>query len=202
LNNVVYAIISSCAEVKFFMLDIIRDFGYLFVFFGTFLEGETTLVMAGVLIHEGSLSFPKVVVISLFASYLSHISFYFFGYLGGETFLRKFRHQEEKVFRIFSLIRRYETFAIFLFQYILGLRFASAMAFGLAKTSPLKYGLLQLISCLIWASLFLLLGYLFSYSVQSYVNDIKKLLLLVMVFGIFLVWGAKRTFNFYFKRRF
>lgn len=182
------------------MLDIIREFGYFFVFLGTFIEGEATLVIAGVLIHDGSLTFPKVVVVSFLASYLSHMSFYLLGYLGGNSYLRKLPYLEEKVARIYSLIRRYETLGVFLCQYIVGLRLASAAAFALVGMPPLKYGVFQLISCFIWVSLFSLLGYLFGYSAEPYIKSAKKLLLLVMVFAILLAWVLKRAFDVYLKR--
>ena len=67
--------------------------------------------------------------------------------------------------------------------------------------APLKYGLLQLISCLVWASLLCLLGYLSGYSAELYIQDVGKVLLLVMFLGLALAWGGKRIFDFWYKRR-
>jgi membrane protein DedA with SNARE-associated domain len=174
------------------VLDILREFGYLFVFIGTFVEGETTLVMAGILVREGSLSFSGVVLISLLASYLGHISCYFLGYYGGSPLLKKFPRLENKVFRIYFFIRRYATPGVFLAQYILGLRLASAVAFGLAGMRPLTYIVLQGISCLIWACLFTLLGVLFGYSAEEVIKDLEKVLVLVLILGLVLFWIVKK----------
>jgi membrane protein DedA with SNARE-associated domain len=184
------------------MLEIIREIGYFFVFVGTFIEGEATLVTAGVMIREGTFTFVGVVGVSVLSSFLSHYSLYLLGYLGGHSFLIRLHNLESRVLRIYSLVRRHETTGIFMCQYVLGFRLASSMAFGLSGMSPVKYGLLQLLSCLIWASLLSLLGYLFGYSAELYIKDVGKVLLLVMVLGLLLAWGGKRIFDFWYRRRF
>lgn len=122
------------------MLDIVREFGYFFVFIGTFIEGEATLVMAGVMIREGSFTFAGVVAIAVVSSFLSHYSFYLLGHLGGRSFLGRLRNLESRVLRVYSLVLRYETAGVFIFQYVLGFRLAGSVAFGLAGMSPLRYG--------------------------------------------------------------
>jgi membrane protein DedA with SNARE-associated domain len=183
------------------MLDIVREFGYFFVFIGTFIEGEATLIAAGVMIREASLTFAGVVAIAVVSSFLSHFSFYLLGYLGGHSFLTRLRDLESRVLRPYSLVRRYETAGVFIFQYVLGFRLARSVAFGLAGMSPLKYGMLQLISCLVWASLLSLLGYLFGYSAELYFEDVGKVLLVVMLLGLVLAWGGKRLFDVWYKKR-
>jgi membrane protein DedA with SNARE-associated domain len=183
------------------MLDIVREFGYLFVFIGSFIEGDDTLVMAGVVVREGSLTFAGVVAIAVVSSFLSHYSFYLLGHLGGRSFLARLRNLESRVLRVYSLVRRYETAGVFIFQYVLGFPLAGSVAFGLAGMSPLKYGLLQLISCLVWSSLLSLLGYIFGYSAELYFKDVGKVLLVVMFLGLVLAWGVKRTFDSWYWRR-
>ncbi|MFH1487893.1 MAG: VTT domain-containing protein [Pseudomonadota bacterium] len=183
------------------MLDIITEFGVVFLVIGTFVEGETTLILAGIMIQEGTFTFSEVVVISLLASYSSHLSFYIPAYFGADRYLKKLPRLQAKISKINGIVRRYETSGVFVCQYLIGLRLASAMAFGLAGMRPLKYGLLQLISCLIWVLIYASLGYLFGYSIEFLIKDMKKILLPVMIVTLLVAWGGKRVLGAYFKRR-
>ena len=61
------------------LLYLFQEYGYLIIFTGTFFEGETTLVLGGLLAFQGHLKFWIVVAIAVFASYLGHLVFYFLG---------------------------------------------------------------------------------------------------------------------------
>lgn len=46
------------------LADLLREYGYYAVFLGTFLEGETVLVMAGFAAHSGYLQLPWVIAVA------------------------------------------------------------------------------------------------------------------------------------------
>ena len=66
----------------------VSHYGYVALFIGVFLEGETVLIAAGFAAHLGHLSLTWVILIA-FAGSLTGDQFYFFlGRVRGKTFLR------------------------------------------------------------------------------------------------------------------
>jgi membrane protein DedA with SNARE-associated domain len=49
---------------------LIEEYGYIAVFVGAFLEGETVLVLAGFAAHRGHLDLPRVITMAMFAGWL------------------------------------------------------------------------------------------------------------------------------------
>lgn len=68
---------------------IITDYGYISVLIGTFLEGETILIVAGFMAHRDYLELP-LVILSAFVGTLAGDQLYFYiGRIKGKAFLEK-----------------------------------------------------------------------------------------------------------------
>ena len=84
-------------ELKFLqLLYLFQQYGYLIIFGGTFFEGETTLVLGGLLAHQHHLNFWLVVGTAVAASYIGHLVFYFLGKTSSGWILEKFARPENK----------------------------------------------------------------------------------------------------------
>src|SRR5436853_498081 len=57
------------------MQDLIADFGYIAIFIGTFLEGESVLALGGVAAAHGYLSFTAVVAVAIVAA-VGYVAWY------------------------------------------------------------------------------------------------------------------------------
>ena len=55
----------------------VQNYGYGALFLGTLLEGETVLILAGLMAHMGLMKLPLVVLVALLGSVLGD-QFYFF----------------------------------------------------------------------------------------------------------------------------
>ena len=77
-------------ELKFLqLLYLFQQYGYPIIFAGTFFEGETILVLGGLLANQGYLNFWLVVGTAVSASYIGHVVFYFFGKTSSVWILEK-----------------------------------------------------------------------------------------------------------------
>ena len=85
-------------SIKFLqLLFLFQQYGYSIIFVGTFFEGETTLVLGGMLAHWHYLNFWLVVGTAAAASYLGHVVFYFIGRNSSAWVLIKFPKLKSRI---------------------------------------------------------------------------------------------------------
>ncbi len=183
------------------LLYLFQQYGYLIIFVGTFFEGETTLVLGGLLANQDYLNFWLVVGTAVSASYIGHVVFYFLGKTSSVWILGRFPALRIKIEQAEYFIRRYETLSLFITQYVFGIRLASALSFGILDMKISKFLSLQLISCLVWAILFATLGYWVGSSLDSLIKNIERALLAILFLGIAFAFAGRKFFEYWFRRR-
>jgi membrane protein DedA with SNARE-associated domain len=164
----------------------VREFGYLAVFIGTFLEGETILVVAGFAAFEAYLELPWVIVTAFLGSLFGDQLYFFIGRYKGRSLLKKYRSWEPRVHRFRTMMDRHGTWFILVFRFLYGLRTVAPFAIGLSNVSTKKFIFLNIISAAIWAVTLGVLGYFFGQIMEAVLDDIKKYELIIMA-GIFLI---------------
>jgi membrane protein DedA with SNARE-associated domain len=188
-------------ELKFLeLLYLFQQYGYVIIFVGTFFEGETTLVLGGLLANQQHLNFWLVVWTAVLASYIGHVVFYFLGKTSSVWILEKFPSLRIKIEQAEYIIRRYETLSLFLTQYVFGIRLASALSFGILDMKISKFLFLQFISCLAWAILFAALGYWVGSSLENLIKSIERTLLIILLLGIAFAFAGRKFFDYWFRR--
>ncbi len=165
---------------------LVREFGYLAVFIGTFLEGETILVVGGFAAYEGYLELPWVIITAFFGSLFGDQLYFFIGRYKGKSLLKKYPGWLPRVNRFRKMMDRHNTWFILVFRFLYGLRTVAPFAIGLSNVTTKKFVILNVISAAIWAVTLGVLGYFFGRIMEAVLDDIKKYELLIMA-GIFLI---------------
>lgn len=161
--------------------DLIRQYGLLAVFIGVMIEGDLTLLFAGVLAHYGLFSFSEALITSTLGGFVGDSISYLIGYSGKEriknsNFYRRAQPQLER------LCARFGIYSIFLVKYVYGLRTASAIFFGFAHMRFLRrFGPLTLLSCASWALILIGLGFSFSGAIGVIVGRVRRAGIVVLV---------------------
>jgi membrane protein DedA with SNARE-associated domain len=165
--------------------DLIRQYGLWAVFFGVMIEGDLTLLFAGVLAHYGLFSLSEALITSTIGGFVGDSISYLIGYTGKEKiknshFYRRAQPQLER------MCARFGIYSIFLVKYVYGLRTASAIFFGFAHMRFLRrFGPLTLASCAAWAMVLIGLGYFFSGAIGVIVGRVRRAgIVLLVAFGI------------------
>ncbi len=180
-----------------FLNDLLFQYGLYAVFILVMLEGDITLLLAGVLAHSGffgEYSFAQVLTWGTVGGCLSDN----IAYLAGRGFsegVKKFRFYRAAQPRLQSLTRKFGPLSIFLSKYIYGLRWASSVFHGVGHMPYLRFLLLSFASCFVWVFVLSGAGYFFSGAVMGLIGDFQrvgKVLLVIVVIGIVGFYLAER----------
>ena len=171
---------------------LLQKFGYLAVFIGTFLEGETILVMAGFFAERGYLQLALVIVTAFAGAYVGHVFWFWLGRTQGVKLLDRFPKMKKHFGKGIRMFERYGAPAIFITQWLYGLRVTCAVIIGISRISAIKFLLYEALTCAVWAVIVGCLGYFFGRAVESVLGKaahIEKWGLLVLVLVGVGVWG-------------
>lgn len=176
-----------------FFREYLEAYGYLFLFIGTFLEGEAVLILAGYFAFQGTLSLPGVIITALTGSFLGDQFYFFLGRWKGKWLLGLFASMAKKFRRALRLIEKYGSFVAFVSRYTYGLRIALPIILGMTSLSRKRFLVLNLLSATSWAILFSLAGFFFGKSASYFIEDLDRyepyiILVLFLIIGCF--WFA------------
>lgn len=152
----------------------LQTYGYPLVFLGTFLEGETVLLLAGFAAHRGYLDFSAVVLIALMASFFGDQLYFHLGRHYGAALLRRWPSLRPRVARFTDLLHRHHTPIILSIRFLYGLRIAGPIALGMTTIAWQRYLVLNFIGAAAWALLITTLGYEFGQLMQLLIEDLYR----------------------------
>jgi membrane protein DedA with SNARE-associated domain len=152
---------------------LIMKYGYLAIFVGSVVEGETILILAGFAAHQGYLSFPKVLVSAFFGGVLGDQVFFVLGRLYGQQMLARFPSLLRHVEKVNRLILRFHSLVIILVRFMYGLRVAGPIVIGASGLAAWRFVLFNLLGGVVWAVLVGGVGYLFGKALTFFFADIR-----------------------------
>jgi membrane protein DedA with SNARE-associated domain len=153
---------------------LIEHYGYLAVFIGALVEGETILVMAGFLAHEGYLNVAGVMAIAAFGGFLGDQFFFALGRYRGREVLARFPSLQARATRVGLLVLRYQNWLIVFIRFMYGLRVAGPILLGMTPVSHVRFAVVNLLGAIIWATLIGGAGYLFGQAVGLFLHDAQR----------------------------
>jgi membrane protein DedA with SNARE-associated domain len=160
---------------------LLEQFGYIAVFIGTFLEGETILALAGLACSNGYLAFSGVVGLAVIGAFLGDQTCFFIGRRYGARILARFPSLAAKAPRVHELIRRWDAPVVMVLRFCYGLRIAGPIVIGSAGISPWRLAFFNFIGTLIWAPIVAAVGYFAGQAIQHWLGRIQHLQLAVLM---------------------
>jgi len=139
--------------------ELIQNYGYLAVAAGTFLEGETVLLLAGAAASRGHLDLPVVMAIAALASSAGDQLCFLLGRRYGEALLARLPRLRQRADRARELLARHATLVILSVRFLYGLRIAGPMAIGMSGVRWLRFASLNLLGAIVWAIVVASIGY-------------------------------------------
>lgn len=160
--------------------NLIREYGLWAVFFGVMIEGDLTLLLAGVLAHHGLFGFGEAFLTSTVGGVVGDSISYLIGYTGKERiksshFYRRTQPQLQR------LSARFGVYSVFLVKYIYGLRTASAIFWGFAHMRFGRFLPLTIASCAAWALVLIGTGYSFSGAIEVMIGRVQRIGIVLLI---------------------
>ena len=153
---------------------IIAQYGYVALIFGTALEGETILVIAGYLAHRGYLHLNYVIAAAAFGTFVGDQIFFQLGRQLGAPFLARHPHWQGRADRVRRLLDRHRTLLVMSFRFIYGIRTVTPFVIGMSGFPRKVFVPLNAASAGIWATVIGCAGYAFGKVFEHALNDARR----------------------------
>ncbi|MGB9439537.1 MAG: DedA family protein [Desulfobacterales bacterium] len=160
---------------------IIEHYGYAAILIGTFLEGETILVLAGLAAHQGYLVLSWVILAAFAGSLCGDQLFFYLGRKHSQAVLSRRPAWKQKAEKVHTLMNRFQTPKILSFRFLYGLRTVAPFVIGMSSVSVKKFILLNAAGALVWAAAIASGGYFFGRALAVLIGKLKSYEIYIMV---------------------
>ncbi len=178
------------------METLLHQYGYMIIFIITLFEGETVLIIAGILAHQGFLNIELSILSAFLGSVIGDQLFFQLARQEGYDFVMKFKYVASVLPRAERLVKKYDIYIVLFARYMYGLRTALIVMCGLAKMPRMRFTLFNILAGLIWGVSYGFLGYFFSEAIGSVAGFGKIELVIAAAIAITaLIYWVIRTAN-------
>ncbi len=177
---------------------LVASYGYLAVFIGTLIEGETILIAAGFAAHRGMLDWPLVVALAIAGGALGDTLAFMLGRWKGQALFGRFPSLAQHRIRVHDLLERYDIWFILTVRFMYGLRIAGPLVLGSSRVPSRRFVIFNLIGAAIWAVLIAGAGYTFGSALEAMLTNAHKveeaILVAILVAGAGVwLWRQRRA---------
>lgn len=162
------------------MEEILTRYGLLALFILAAVEGDVTLILAGVVSHLGIFNLLPAICVGTFGAFAGDCVWYWLGRnrstsIRGSWLYRRMRGPAEQ------LAQRFGVWEIIAARFVYGTRIASVLFWGIQQLPFVRFAVLDLIGCLLWAVVFSCLGYFLSGSAAALIGEVRRIEIWVLV---------------------
>ena len=173
---------------------LLATYGYLAVFIGCLLEGETILLLGGMAAHQHVLKLLPVIGYASLAGMLGDQLLFWIGRYFGARLLPRLHKQQAVIDRVTQMINQHPAVSIFSVRFLYGMRLVGPMVIGACKVSPLKFTCFNALGAAAWATLFAGAGYWAGEFLEGMLGDLKpyRLPIALGVIALMVVFALAR----------
>jgi membrane protein DedA with SNARE-associated domain len=140
-------------------IEFVKAWGYVAVFLGALVEGESIILGASALAYAGYLNIYYVGTIAFFSTTIAEQTCYFIGRHYGMNLFNRFPRLKPSAEKAFVLLKKIDVIFILTCRFIYGIRTVSPLVIGAAGISPQKFIPLNILAAAIWSVSSCWLGY-------------------------------------------
>lgn len=178
----------------------VQDWGYIAVFLGSLVEGESVILTASSMAYLGYLSLYKIMIVAFIGTVLADQALFLLGRHYGPGIFDRFPKLKKSANRAFALLHRFDVWFIISCRFIYGIRITSAIVIGAAQIPLWRFIPLNLLSALIWTLVSCIGGYMLGDLMKDILDNfnlIQKyffagLGLTAVIIGSYVIWRRWR----------
>ena len=175
------------------------QYGYFALLVGTFLEGETAILVASSLIHRGMFDPSATVTVAFAGSFISDWIYYLIGRINGKYFIERRPKLQHKLEPVTKFFQQNKIQILFTYRFLYGFRVLIPLIIGMSNIKPLQYLLFSFIAGILWASTVSTIGYFigrfFDVSVTAFEENIVFIIIGFAGFGILVGFLIKKILS-------
>ena len=153
---------------------LLHEYGYVLIFLGTLVEGESLLMLGGYFAHRGYLDLGGVMTTAFVAAVCGDQLFFHLGRRHASALFARFPRLHDKVRIAVHRAERHQVLVVLGMRFLWGLRIALPLAMGMTRMNAAKFFWLNLLSAAVWASLFAWLGYGGGQLIGHLIDDLHR----------------------------
>lgn len=154
--------------------ELLQHYGYAAVLVGTFVEGESMLLLGGYAAHRGYLDLPGVMAAAFVAAVASDQLYFHLSRHHGARMLAHHPRLKTKVDKALNLVERHDTITVFAMRFLWGLRIALPVAIGMSKMSARRYFVLNLVAAALWSCVVGVVGFAATRVLSRLIEDLQR----------------------------
>jgi membrane protein DedA with SNARE-associated domain len=182
-------------------IEFLKEYSYPILFLWSMMEGETGLIMAGILSHTGDMNLWISILVAGIGGFVGDSIYFFIGRLNKKYVSKKLKKHRRKFALAYLLLKKYGWLIIFVQRYMYGMRTIIPIAIGMTKYSTVKFLIINFISAIIWASITILLAWYFGEELIRFLESIKEYWYLLIPLLVIFLGGVVYYFNLATKKR-
>ena len=184
-----------------FLKSIISEWGYVAVFLGSLVEGESVILTASAMAEWGLLNIYTIFWIAFTVSAFADQTLFFIGRHYGPSLFDRYPKVKPGADRAFKMLHKYDFWFIFFFRFVYGIRTISPVVIGAGGIKPSRFIPINIAAAFIWAAVSCWGGYMLGdvmqdifdhfYDIQRYI--VYGVVALVVLIGGYRLWKRKKT---------
>ncbi|HIO90576.1 MAG TPA: DedA family protein [Campylobacterales bacterium] len=135
------------------LIELMKEYSYLILFIWSILEGESGLIMSGLLSASGDMNLSLAIFVAGLGGFAGDQIYFYIGRYNRGYVHRKFKSQRQKFALAHLLLKKYGWPIIFAQRYMYGMRTIIPIAIGLTRYDAKKFALINIISAWAWAAI-------------------------------------------------
>jgi len=177
------------------LVEFLKEYSYPILFIWSVMEGETGLIMAGILSHTGDMNLWLSILVAGAGGFTGDTIYFFIGRLNKKYVSKKLKNHRRKFALAHLLLKRYGWIIIFVQRYMYGMRTIIPIAIGMTRYSTTKFLIINLISAIIWAAITILLAWYFGEEILHILEKIKGYWYILLPLGLVVAGGVFYYFH-------
>ena len=162
------------------MEEILTRYGLLALFVLAAVEGDVTLILAGVVSHLGIFKLLPAICVGTVGAFAGDCVWYWVGRFRSTSIRRSWLYRRMGG-GAEHLAQRFGVWEIIAARFVYGTRIASVLFWGIQQLPFVRFAALDLIGCALWAILFFSLGYFLSGSAAILIGEVRRIEIWLLV---------------------
>lgn len=153
---------------------LVVQYGYFAVLFGTMIEGESVMFIAGYFAHSQYLQWHWVFLCGVAGTHIGESFFYYLGRTRGNALLESRPAWKERSEYLLRHFRRHRYLLIVCYRFFYGMRSVAPLLLGASGVRPLVFQCLNLVGVSLWAGCLSAGGYYLGRTMEQLLEQVQR----------------------------